>query len=157
MEKKKIALFPGSFDPVTEGHIDVAKRALKLFDRVIVAICVNEAKSGFFTPEKRLKLAKAAFDGIAEVVICRGIVAEFAKEVGADALVRGARTAADFEYELGLCEINRRFSGIDTVVFPTRPEFLHISSSYAHELIRYNMPLSGVIPEGAAELIYKEV
>ena len=151
--KKKTALFPGSFDPVTVGHVDVVKRALEMFDEVIVAVCVNEAKSGFFTVDKRIALTKAAFDGLAEVKVCKGIMADFAKEVGADTLIRGARTGADFEYELGLCEINRRFSGIDTVILPSRPEFFHISSSYARELIRYGKPLSGVIPDGAIPLI----
>ena len=154
--EKKIALFPGSFDPVTAGHVDIVERALKVFDKVVVAVCVNEAKSGFFPVEKRIALAKAAFDRIAEVVLCRGVIADLAKEIGADALIRGARTTADFEYELGLCEINRRFSGIDTVIFPSRPEFFHISSSYAHELIRYKKPLAGVIPDKAVGLIYKE-
>jgi len=157
MDRSKIALFPGSFDPVTVGHVDIAKRALKFFDKVIVAVCVNEAKTGFFPVEKRIALAKAAFDGIAEVLPCTEIMADFARSVGADTLIRGARTAADFEYELGLCEINRRFSGVDTVVFPTRPEYFHISSSYARELIRYKKPLAGVIPDGAVGLIYKEV
>ena len=151
--KERIALFPGSFDPVTVGHVDIVKRALEVFDRVIVAVCENETKSGFFTVEKRAALAKAAFEGIADVTVCRGVMAEFAKEVGASTLIRGARTGADFDYELGLCEINRRFSGVDTLIFPSRPEYFHISSSYARELIRYGKPLAGVIPDGAIPLI----
>ena len=151
--KEKTALFPGSFDPITVGHVDIVRRALEVFDRVIVAVCVNEAKSGFFTVEKRVELAEAALEGIAEVKVCRGITADFAKELGASAIVRGARTGEDLEYETGLCEINRRFTGVDTVIFPTRPEYFHVSSSYARELIRYEKPLTGVIPDGAIEVI----
>ena len=154
----KIAVCPGSFDPITVGHLDLVERAAAIFDRVVLCVMVNSEKRHMFTPEERLELARAAIAHIpnAEAVVCTGLLADFACERGACALIKGARTGSDFDWEIQLAQINRDLCPeLDTVILPARPEHLHISSTMVREMIRYHQKLEDYVPVGTAEILQK--
>ncbi len=138
----KKAVFTGSFDPITKGHADIIVRAAALFDELTVAVCCNtEKKSGMFSADERLKLVCAviAETGLSNVKaeICEGLLSDFAVSRGIGTIVRGARSASEFEAEAQLSEINRALAGLETVVFPARPELSHQSSTFARDMILY--------------------
>lgn len=154
--KVKRAVFPGSFDPVTTGHVDLIKRAASLFDELIIGILVNSEKEPLFTLEERKYMLKEVSAGISgvSVVSFNGLLVDFVKEVGADVIVRGLRTAADFEYELPLAQANVRLNNqADTVFLATSPEYSFISSSAVKELLRYD----GDIREYVPDVVYKRL
>ena len=139
----------GSFDPITKGHEDVIRRAAALFDEVVVVIAHNPEKKGFFSEDRRKYFCEKTFADLSNVsvAICDGIVVEFARSVGASALVKGLRGVVDLEYENALADVNRMIApDIDTVYLPSRPEYTAISSSYAREFIRHGKDLSAVLP-----------
>ena len=158
---KRIAIVPGSFDPLTAGHADVIRTAASLFDEVKVVVLVNSEKSGTFTPEERLTVARAAVaamkeEGIGNVTahLYSGLTADAARELGASFVVKGLRSAADFDYEFGMAEITRRFdSGLTTVFLPSRPEFMHVSSTYVREIIKYGRGDDRAFAAGTRDLI----
>lgn len=155
---KKIAIVPGSYDPVTLGHVDIIERAAALFDEVWVAITVNGAKSGVFTPEERLEITNAAIDRIqnAKAVIWSGLTSDLMAEKGAKYIVKGARNATDFDYENSLSEIMRRFAPeSETIILPARPKYFHVSSTYARELLKYGGDLSDIATPEVAEIMKK--
>ena len=152
----RIAVCPGSFDPVTVGHLDLVERAAAIFDRVILCVLVNGEKHPMFTPEQRLAMAKAAVAHIpnAEAEACSGLLADFARDRGACALVKGARTGSDFDWEFQMAQINRDlYPALDTVLLPARPEHLHISSTMVRDMIRYHQKLDNYVPAGAAGIL----
>ena len=152
----KIAVCPGSFDPITVGHLDLVERAAAIFDRVILCVLVNGEKHPMFTPEQRLAMAKAAVAHIpnAEAEACSGLLADFARDRGACALVKGARTGSDFDWEFQMAQINRDlYPALDTVLLPARPEHLHISSTMVRDMIRYHQKLDNYVPAGAAGIL----
>lgn len=154
--KVKRAVFPGSFDPVTTGHVDLIKRAASLFDELIIGILVNSEKEPLFTLEERKYMLKEVSAGISgvSVVSFDGLLVDFVKEVGADVIVRGLRTAADFEYELPLAQANVRLNNqADTVFLATSPEYSFISSSAVKELLRYD----GDVREYVPDVVYKRL
>ncbi|MBQ8475061.1 MAG: pantetheine-phosphate adenylyltransferase [Clostridia bacterium] len=155
---KKTAIVPGSYDPITLGHVDIIERAADMFDEVWVAITVNGAKSGVFTPEERLEITKTAISHIqnAEAVIWCGLTSDLMAEKGAKYIVKGARNATDFDYENSLSEIMRKFApGSETVILPARPEYFHVSSTYARELLKYGGDLSDIAAPKTAEIMRK--
>ena len=155
---KKIAIVPGSYDPVTLGHIDIIHRAANVFDTVIPAIMVNSEKKGLFTPDERLQLLNCACRNIssAKPIIWTSLASELIEAEGAGFIVKGARNATDFDYENGLAEIMRRFAPqADRLIFPCRPEYFHISSTYARERLKYGQDLSDIADEKTAELMKK--
>lgn len=156
---KKIAIVPGSFDPVTRGHIDVIRRASAVFDEVVAAVMVNaEKQSGMFTAEERLDILSCALRGIdnTRAEVCSGLASEFAQAHGARYFVKGVRNGTDFDYEYSLAAIMKKFDGnIETVFLPSDPSLAHISSSYARERIRYGCSLEDVADSDTAELILK--
>lgn len=152
----RIAVCPGSFDPVTVGHLDLVERAAAIFDKVILCVMVNGEKHPMFTPEQRLEMARAAVAHIpnAEAASCSGLLADFAREQGACALIKGARNSMDFDWEFQLAQINRDlYPALDTVLLPARPEHLHISSTMVREMIRYHQKLDDYVPAGAAGIL----
>lgn len=146
----KIALFAGSFDPFTLGHDSIVRRTLEFTDQVVIGIGKNEGKHMMFTPEGRKEMISAIYEGNdrVRVEIYNGLTTDFASEIGACMLVRGIRTIADFEYERGLADINRRLTGIETVLLITEHQLSYISSTAVRELIRYGKDVSQFLPEG---------
>lgn len=154
----RIAVCPGSFDPITVGHLDLVERGARIFDEVILCVSVNSEKHGMFSTAQRLAMARAAVAHIPNVraEVCDGLLADFARERGACALIKGARGTTDFDWECQLAQINRDLMPqLDTVVFPARPEHLHISSTMVREMIRYHQNLEKYLPAGVAEVLQK--
>ena len=149
-EGKRIALFPGSFDPFTRGHESIVRRALPLFDKFVIAIGVNADKRSFMTMEQRKTWIEKVFqdDPRVEVISYNGMTVDVAREVGAQFIVRGVRLIQDFENEKHLAEVNRDLTGIETILLYTLPEYSHISSSIVRELARYGQDVSKYLPEG---------
>lgn len=133
------AVFAGSFDPFTIGHHEIVERAVRLFDKVVVAIGHNEHKPGEWTVEQRLEAISALYAGVGsvEVMAYNGLTAEFVKEIGADVIVRGVRNIADFEYERNLADTNSAIAGVETVFLACSPQFAFVSSSMVRELIHH--------------------
>ncbi|HHU25559.1 MAG TPA: pantetheine-phosphate adenylyltransferase [Bacteroidales bacterium] len=146
---KRIALFPGTFDPFTVGHESLVRRGLTLVDEVVIAIGVNEAKHSYFPIDKRLQMIRDLYQPEPRVRIesYDTLTVDFAREVGADFILRGIRTVADFEYEKTIAHMNRTLSGIETILLFTEPAHAHISSSIVRELLRYGRDVSSFLPE----------
>ena len=150
-KSKRIALFPGSFDPFTRGHESIVRRALPLFDKFIIAIGVNADKRSFMTMEQRKAWIESIFknDEQVQVIAYTGLTVDIAREVGAQFIVRGVRLIQDFENEKHLAEVNRDLTGIETILLYTLPEYSHISSSIVRELFRYGQDISPYLPVDA--------
>ena len=154
----RIAVCPGSFDPITVGHLDLAERAAAIFDRVILCVMVHGEKKHMFTLDERLELARAAAAHLpnVEAAACGGLLADFAREQGACALVKGVRGGTDLDWEMQLAQINRDlFPRLDTVLLPARPEHMHISSTMVREMLRYQQRLEPYIPSGAMRALLR--
>lgn len=153
---ERICVYPGSFDPVTVGHMDVVARACTLFDRVIVAVIHNPHKTGVFTMDERVDMLRRCCASMPQVSVRSfdGLTMDFARQVGAQAVIRGLRTANDFENELTLAQINRRLAPeIDTVFLMGMPEHCIISSTSVKELARYSNDLFGFVPPEVEEQV----
>ena len=134
----RTAIFPGSFDPFTLGHLDVLKSALQLFDKVIVAVGYNSGKSGFFPPEIRVEIIKQAIAGLENVEVCayEGMTISFAKQKGASCIVRGLRTTTDFELESVIAQANKKMApGIQSIFIPSSHEYSFISSTVVRDVL----------------------
>jgi pantetheine-phosphate adenylyltransferase len=148
---KKIALFPGSFDPFTIGHYDIVERALSFFDEIIVAIGSNSTKSGFFTIEDRVKWIEKAFENEprVRVEVYGGLTVDYCNKLGAEFLLRGLRTSSDFEYERAIAQMNKKMSPhLESVFLLTRPEHTPISSTIVRELYRNGGDIKEFLPKG---------
>ena len=145
----KTALFAGSFDPFTKGHHALLKRALTMFDRIVVGIGINSGKKCMFSIEERVAMIEKAFADEAriEVKVYDCLTMDFAKEIGADVLLRGVRSVKDFEYERDLADLNREISGLETVLLISEPQYSAISSSAVRELIGYGKDVSKFLPK----------
>lgn len=149
MERK--ALFPGSFDPFTSGHLNILTRALTMFDEVIVAVGVNQDKRGFFTMEQRLDIIRQATRGMQGVTIVQydGLTADICKELALRHIVRGVRNMTDFDNEQSIADANRHlYPELETIIIPTAQEYAHISSSAVRDVVRHRGDTSQFIPEG---------
>lgn len=146
----KRAIFPGTFDPFTIGHYSVVRRALTFVDEVVISIGINENKNTYFPVEKRLEMIRKLYakDPRVSVVSYDCLTIDFAVEVGADLIVRGIRTVKDFEYEETIADINRKLSGIETILLFTEPELSCISSTTVRELLTYKKDITQFLPEG---------
>lgn len=155
----KRAIYPGSFDPITNGHLDVLKRALKVFDEVIVLVAVNSEKKAKFSEQERIEMIKEATKGLNGVKVdsTSGLSVEFAKAHGATCLIRGLRAVTDFEYEFSLSASNEFIdSSIDMVFFMSHAETSFISSSSIDELYRKGVDISKLVPESVIEMYKKK-
>ncbi len=147
--KKRIAVYPGTFDPVTYGHIDLIKRALRLFDKVIVAVGQNPAKAPLFTSEERVEMIKRSLDftNNVEVESFDCLLVDFAKKKGANAILRGLRAVSDFEFELQRAIMNRKLDrSIETVFLMTGFRWIYISSTIVKEAAQFGGSLDGLVP-----------
>ena len=145
------AVFPGSFDPFTAGHLNILRRALTMFDEVVVAVGINQDKRGFFTMEQRLDIVRQATADIPGVtaVSYENLTIDFCREMGIRHIVRGVRNMLDFENERAIADMNRRLAPeIETIIIPTAQEFAHISSSAVRDILKHNGDTSQFLPEG---------
>jgi pantetheine-phosphate adenylyltransferase len=144
------ALCPGSFDPVTYGHIDIIERTSRHFDGVIVAVIRNPQKSqSLFSLEERQEMLHevTAHLGNVRIEFFKGLLVDFARDHGADAIVKGLRAVSDFDYELQMAQMNQRLSGIDTFFLSTSPQHSFLSSSLVREVARYGGDVSSMVPK----------
>jgi pantetheine-phosphate adenylyltransferase len=139
---------PGSFDPVTNGHLDIVERASRLFDEVVVAVGVNRSKSRLFSPEERIAMLEEACAPFANVRVegFTGLLTTFCAEHDIDAIVKGLRAVSDFDYELQMAQMNASLTDIETVFVPTSPEYSFLASSLVKEVATYGGDVSGLIP-----------
>jgi pantetheine-phosphate adenylyltransferase len=142
------AACPGSFDPVTNGHIDIISRAGTLFDEVVVAVGVNASKSRLFSPQERIEMLGTAVDPYPNVRVAGfdGLLTDFCREHEVHAIVKGLRAVSDFDYELQMAQMNASLSGIETVFVPTSPEYSFLASSLVKEVARFGGDVSGLVP-----------
>jgi pantetheine-phosphate adenylyltransferase len=145
---KKIALFPGTFDPFTIGHLSLIERGLQLVDEIVIAIGINPNKNTFYSLEQRTQTISALFKDNPRISVRTydSLTADFAKLMGARFILRGIRSVNDFEYEKNIADVNRQLSGIETFVLFTEPEHTHISSSIVRELLSYGKDVSDFVP-----------
>jgi pantetheine-phosphate adenylyltransferase len=147
------ALCPGSFDPVTNGHLDIIERTARHFSDVIVAVIRNPQKTqSLFTLEERQAMLADEISHLPNVRIefFKGLLVEFAKDHGAEAIVKGLRAVSDFDYELQMAQMNQQLSGIDTFFMPTSPQYSFLSSSLVREVARYGGDVAGMVPSRVA-------
>ncbi|MFE9322875.1 MULTISPECIES: pantetheine-phosphate adenylyltransferase [Nocardia] len=142
------ALCPGSFDPVTNGHIDVFARAAAQFDEVVVTVMVNPKKQGMFSVEERMEMLREATAHLPNVRVesWQGLTVDFAKQEGISAIVKGLRDATDFGYELQMAQMNKKLSGVDTFFIATNPTFSFLSSSLVKEVATYGGDVTDMLP-----------
>jgi pantetheine-phosphate adenylyltransferase len=142
------AACPGSFDPVTNGHLDIIARAASLFDEVVVAVGVNKAKNRLFSAEERVDMLTevcASFDNV-RVDVFDGLLTDFCRAHDVHAIVKGLRAVSDFDYELQMAQMNSSLSGIETVFVPTSPEYSFLASSLVKEVAAFGGDVSGLVP-----------
>lgn len=152
----RVAIYPGSFDPVTNGHIDILERAKTLFDKVIVGVATNINKKGLFSDEERSELLAKVIgeDDRVEIAVFDGLLIEYARKRKVTAIVRGLRAVADFEYEFQLALMNRRLAGeIDTIFLMTDEDNFYVSSSLVREVARFDGDVSAFVPPIVAEAL----
>ncbi|MDT0213712.1 pantetheine-phosphate adenylyltransferase [Rothia sp. ARF10] len=152
MSATRRAVCPGSFDPITMGHVDVLVRAAALYDEVVVAVLHNPAKSGTFTVEERIGFIESSLpESVAAHVRVEAfagrLLVDVCRDVGADVIVKGLRGGTDFAYELPMALMNRHLTGVETVFLPGAPEFEHVSSSLVKEVARFGGDVAGLVPD----------
>ena len=149
-----VGLFPASFDPVTNGHLDVIGRSLKVFGRLVVAVAVNVEKSTTFSLEERLEMLEEVLKDEPKVTVThfRGLTVDFARRIGADVVIRGVRAMSDFEYEFEMALMNKHlFPEIETIFMMASQEYLYVSSSRLRELARFGRDVTEFVPPGVAK------
>ncbi|WP_062984720.1 pantetheine-phosphate adenylyltransferase [Nocardia anaemiae] len=142
------ALCPGSFDPVTNGHIDVFARAAAQFDEIVVTVMINPKKQGMFSVQERMEMLREATADLPNVRVesWQGLLVDFAKQEGIGAIVKGLRDATDFGYELQMAQMNKKLSGVDTFFIATNPTFSFLSSSLVKEVAAYGGDVTDMLP-----------
>lgn len=150
-------IYPGSFDPVTLGHLDVIRRSARIMDELVIGVLKNSSKIPLFTAKERVELIQEAVKDLpnVKVVAFDGLTVDFAKQIGATVLIRGLRAVTDFEYELQIAQTNSKLnSDIDTVFFTTSVEYSYLSSSIVKEIASYGGDISKFVPESIVPIIY---
>lgn len=147
---RRVCVCPGSYDPVTNGHIDVVERAAALFDEVVVAILHNQSKQGTFTVPRRIELLEPSLAHLDNVRIASWeatLVVDVCREVGATSMVKGLRGGTDFAYELPMAHMNKHLSGVETLFIASAPDLQHVSSSLIKEVVKYGGDVTGLVPD----------
>ena len=148
-EQRRIALFPGTFDPFTLGHQSLVKRVLTCADAVVIAIGINEKKQTYYTLEQRVAAIRALYaeEPRVKVITYSGLTVDVAQQERASFILRGVRSVIDFEYEKAIADVNRQLSGIETLLLFTEPAYAHISSSVVRELLHFGKDVSAFLPK----------
>ena len=148
MTETKIALFPGSFDPYTIGHHDILMRALPLFDKIVIALGINRNKKPYFPIEERLSSLQERYEENPkiEIITYNTLTTDLAQTIGAQYIIRGVRNFSDYEYELTIADVNRKLTGIETILFFSKPELSHVSSSTVRELHSFGKNITEYLP-----------
>jgi pantetheine-phosphate adenylyltransferase len=143
------AVCPGSFDPVTNGHLDVIERISPIFDEVVVAVLVNKSKSGLFSTEERMELLRESTADLPNVTVdsFHGLLVDFCKARGIGVIVKGLRAVSDFDYELQMGQMNHSLASVETLFIPTNPLYSFLSSSLVKEVATYGGDVSGLVPD----------
>jgi pantetheine-phosphate adenylyltransferase len=149
------ALCPGSFDPPTNGHLDVIQRTIDSFDHVVVGVVSNPSKTPLLTAEERVDVLTELLEGKAVVEAFDGLLVDFARRKSVDVVVKGLRAVSDFDYELQMAQMNRTLTGVETFFIPTNPQWSYLSSSLVREVARLGGNVSALVPP-AVERILKE-
>ena len=156
----KVAVYPGSFDPVTYGHLDIIKRASLMFDEVIVAVMCNSAKTPLFTLDERVKMLEESLKSLDNVRVesFDGLLIDYCKKENIHIVIRGLRAITDFEYELQIAQTNKELSHnkVDTVFLTTSLTYSYLSSSVVREIASYNGDITPCVPESVADRLYKK-
>ena len=147
------AVCPGSFDPVTNGHVDVIARAAGLYDELVVAVLVNPGKAGLFTVEERMELLRDAVAATPNVRVdsFQGLLVDYCKAHDVPVIVKGLRAVSDFEYELQMAQMNRELAGVETLFVPTAPQVGHLSSSLVKQIAQFGGDVSSLVPKAVHE------
>lgn len=148
----KIALFPGSFDPITKAHVDILKRSLSLFDKIYIGIGENSSKKSFLSIEKRKEMVKAVFqdEPKVEIISYEGLTVNFCEKIGASHMIRGIRTVSDFEYEKAIAQMNHALiPNIESIFIVSKPGYSSISSTIVRDILRYGGDVSQFVPPAA--------
>lgn len=150
-----IAVCPGSFDPITLGHLDVITRAAALFDEVVVGVAINTGKSPLLDGPTRVRVAQEAVADLPNVRVERvpGLLVDFCRDIGATALVKGLRNGADYDGELPMALMNRHLTGVETVFLPADRSVIHIASSLVKDVARHGGQIDDLVPPGAADAV----
>ena len=146
---KRIAVFPGSFDPITKGHEEIIKRGLPLFDELVIGIGYNTNKHYFFSQDRREHFISKTFEGESKIKVVRysGLTVEFCRQIGANYILRGLRTSADFEFERAIAQMNHSMaSDIETIFIVSNPALSHISSTIVRDILLYQGDISAFVP-----------
>ena len=155
----KIAIYPGSFDPITLGHLNIIKRAARCFDKLIVCVMVNSQKNGLFTPEERVELIRRVVSQLLNVEVDASsiLLAEYAKQRRARVIVKGLRAVSDFEAEVQMSVINRKLNpNVDTMFLSSHEKYTYLSSTVVKEMVRYGVELSDFLPREIIQDVKKK-
>ncbi|WP_034273482.1 pantetheine-phosphate adenylyltransferase [Haloechinothrix halophila] len=153
------AVCPGSYDPVTNGHLDIIERSAGLFDEVVVAVLVNKSKKGLFSIDERIELLRTVTAHLPNVRIDSwyGLLVEYCTENGIAAITKGLRAVSDFDYELQMAQMNKRLSGVDTLFMSTNPEYSFLSSSLIKEVATHGGDVTGLVPEHVRKELLRRI
>ncbi|HCN61196.1 MULTISPECIES: pantetheine-phosphate adenylyltransferase [Mammaliicoccus] len=157
---KRIAVVPGSFDPITLGHIDIIKRSAKIFDEIHVSVLQNASKKGLFSTDERVALIEEAVQDVPNIVVhsFHGLLVDFCKEINARTIVRGLRAVSDFEYEMQLTSMNKKLDDdIETLYMMTNNNYSFISSSVVKEVAQFNGDISEFVPENVNKALKEKI
>jgi len=155
----RVAVYPGTFDPITNGHLDIVKRAAPLFDKVIITLALNSDKKPLFSADERLEMIRNSIKGIEQVEVARfsGLIVNFASKVGASVIIRGLRAVSDFEFEFQMALMNRKQNPeIDTVYLMPDARYTYLSSSIVKEVAKHGGDVERFVPSGVLDMLKKK-
>lgn len=155
----RVAVYPGSFDPFTNGHLDILRRAAGLFDHIIIGVLENPSKSCLFSPEDRVEMISEVIRPMenTRAIHFNGLLVDFCQKVGACAIIRGLRAVSDYEYEMQMFSVNNRLTqDVETVFLMSSPKFSFLSSSIAKEVARYGGDITGLVPENIRQAMIQK-
>jgi pantetheine-phosphate adenylyltransferase len=157
---ERIALYPGSFDPFTNGHLGIAERGLKAFDKIVIGIASNTRKKPMFTVQERIDMIRRIFESEPRVQVCsfEGLTVNYAESINADVILRGLRAVADFEYEFQMANMNRKLnSTVETLFMMTEAPYFFVSSQNVKEVARFGADISGLVPPYIGKMVREKL